>query len=87
MITPQTIIRHELIGLRAEVKQAKNKAAIGIRGVITDETQNTLEVEGKKVFKAGSEFQVELPNKVKVLVAGDNLKMRPWERIKKRRNG
>lgn len=83
MINLQNLARHELIGLKAKVVEAKNKAAVGINGMITDETQKTLEIDGKKVFKAGSLFEFQL-NGDKVKVDGDEISGRPWERIKKK---
>jgi len=87
MINAQNITRHELIGLRAEVIKARNKSAVGIRGTIVDETKSTLEIDGKKVFKSGSVFKLTLPNKTKVEIEGEKIEARPWERIKKKRNG
>lgn len=88
MIMPQNVARHELIGLSARVIRSGNPSAEGICGVITDETQNTLEIGGKTVFKGGAVFEITLPSKVKVKLDGDKICARPWERIKKgKKNG
>ncbi len=87
MITEENVARHELIGLMAEVVEARNKSAVGIHGLIIDETKNILEIEGKRVFKAGSLFRLTLPDKTQVKIEGEKIEGRPWERIKKKRNG
>ncbi|MBP2200918.1 ribonuclease P protein subunit POP4 [Methanococcus voltae] len=43
------ILRHELIGLSVEVIQCNNKQLIGKKGVVVDETRNTLTIESKVV--------------------------------------
>ncbi|XRO76806.1 ribonuclease P protein component 1 [Methanocaldococcus sp. 10A] len=88
MITPHNILRHELIGLRVEIVDAKNKAMIGIKGRVVDETRNTLVIEkenGKEVTipKDIAVFLFEL-NGCKVKVDGRLLIGRPEERLKKK---
>ncbi|XRP97545.1 ribonuclease P protein component 1 [Methanocaldococcus sp. 16A] len=88
MITPYNILRHELIGLRVEIVDAKNKAMIGIKGRVVDETRNTLVIEkenGKEVTipKDIAVFLFEL-NECKVKVDGRLLIGRPEERLKKK---
>lgn len=88
MITPNNVVRHELIGLHAEVVQAKNSANVGIRGKIVDESYKTIVVETKKgdkrIFKDAVTLQLELPGRKKVEVAGKLLVARPWDRLKKK---
>lgn len=86
MITSLNIARHELIGLRAKVVSASNKSVAGISGTVADETKNTLEIDGKRVFKAGSVFELTLPDKSQIEIAGEKIEGRPWERIKKGKN-
>ena len=42
------VARHELIGLEAEVHDAKNKSLKGIKGKVTDETKNTITIKTSK---------------------------------------
>ncbi len=88
MITPSNIVRHEIIGLRAKVVQAKNAANIGIAGKIVDESYKTITIETKKVekrvFKDAITLEVELPDGKKVEIEGNLLVARPWDRIKKK---
>jgi len=87
-ITPKNIIRHELIGLKARVVEAKNPANVGIAGKIVNETYKTLVMESKgeekRVFKEHITLILQLPDKTKVEVNGKLLVARPWDRIKKK---
>ena len=86
-ITPQNILKHELIGLLVEVTDAKNKKNIGICGKVIDETQKTIIVlskhKKKRVFKALTTLCFTLPDGKKVEVKGKLLLHRPWERLKR----
>jgi len=42
MISPQNVLRHELIGLDVLVVRASNPGHAGVSGRVTDETRNTL---------------------------------------------
>ncbi|AKG39102.1 MAG: ribonuclease P protein component 1 [Infirmifilum sp.] len=86
-ITPRNILRHELIGLQVEVVEASNPSLIGIKGLVLDETKNTLligEPGGKKrkVIKHQAYFLFELPDGTRVMVDGRYLVGRPAERLK-----
>ncbi|WP_457613927.1 ribonuclease P protein component 1 [Methanocaldococcus sp.] len=88
MITPHNILRHELIGLKVEIVEAKNKAMIGIKGRVVDETRNTLVIEkedGREVIipKDIAVFLFQLKG-CKVKVDGRLLIGRPEERLKKK---
>ena len=87
-ITPTNLVRHELIGLNAEVTDAKNKSSIGLKGKIVDETYKTLVLENnkgeKRVFKENTTLKIILPDKRKVAFEGTLLVARPWDRIKKK---
>jgi len=87
MINKQNLKQHELIGLHVEVIDAQNKASIGLQGKVVDETQKTLVICDastlfKTVFKRGSVFEFRLPDE-KVVVKGDEIAFRPWERVNK----
>jgi ribonuclease P protein subunit POP4 len=87
-ITPNNLVRHELIGLRAKVVSAKNPKNEGIEGRVVDETYKTLVIEHKgiekTVFKGSVMIIFTLPDKQKVEVEGELLVARPWDRIKKK---
>ena len=86
--TPQNILQHELIGLKAKVAWSRNPCQIGLEGIIIDETMNTITlrtVRGPKmVLKEHVRLLLELPGGVKILVEGAELKGRPEDRLKKR---
>ena len=81
-ITPSNVVRHELIGLTAEVVKSRNGA--GLKGKIVDESYKTLVIAGKRVFKDAVTITLTLPSKQKVEVDGQILVARPWDRIKKK---
>jgi ribonuclease P protein subunit POP4 len=86
-INPKEIIRYELIGLKVEIAESKNKSLIGIKGKIIDETKNLITIEmDNKITKKIIKDQVTLNLKLKdhtVQVKGQLLVGRPEERIKK----
>ncbi len=89
MITPENIVRHELIGLRIEVADSKNSKSAGIKGKVIDETRNTLKIEkedGKEatLIKEDCVFLFTLPDRRRVRVEGEVIVARPEDRIKKR---
>lgn len=85
MITPRNLIRHELIGLGVEVVNSTNKSCVGIKGIVVNETKNTLEIKTqrgcKKVQKKGTSFVFRLQKK-SVKVDGSLIVARPEDRIK-----
>lgn len=85
-MNPRNIIRHELIGLEAEIVKAKNPSLVGIKGKIIDETRNTIIIrQGKKmkrILKEHAVFNIRVENKI-VQLDGKLLVGRPEERIKK----
>lgn len=88
MITPQNLVRHELIGLQAKVVQSPHPSFQGLEGRVVDETRNTLTLEvcGKEkvVPKEGPVFSFTLPSGKQVRVEGMVLVGRPEDRIKKK---
>jgi len=86
MITPQNILRHELIGLDVQVTKALNPLSKNIKGEVIDETQQTILIRtknsDKKLLKRLATFEFDL-KKARVEVQGSELIGRPWERIKK----
>jgi len=87
-ITPQNLVRHELMGLDVEVKKSSNKSQIGLIGKVVGETYSTLKIESKKgekvIPKDIAIFIFTLPNGTKVQVDGKILIGRPEDRIKKK---
>jgi len=85
---PENILQHEIIGLRAEVFWSRNPCQVGIRGLVVDETMNTVTLRtergDKKIIKDQVKLLLELPDGLKVLVDGRELRGRPEERLKKR---
>ncbi|MBP2133163.1 ribonuclease P protein subunit POP4 [Methanomicrobium sp. W14] len=88
MITPRNVLRHELIGLKAEVFSSTNPFQAGISGTVVDETKNMLVIRSerglKKVQKKGAVFDIELPDETQVRVDGSVLIMQPEKRISMR---
>ena len=72
-LTPETLTRHELNGLRVEVVDAANPDLVGIAGRVVVETMQTLHVdvseasdEGTRVLqvpKRGATLQFEIPSR------------------------
>lgn len=87
-ITPQNLVRHELIGLKVRIEQSKNKSQVGLKGKVVDETYKVLRIETKTGEKAIPKditvFIFTLPNGTKVQVDGKVLIGRPEDRIKKK---
>ncbi|MEM5830809.1 MAG: ribonuclease P protein subunit [Candidatus Aenigmatarchaeota archaeon] len=83
------LVRHELIGLKVKILDSKNKSLKKIKGIVVDETYNTIIIEKKNkkrkvVPKKSTIFLFELNNNKKVKVLGDILIGRPEDRIKKK---
>ncbi|NYT04970.1 MAG: ribonuclease P protein component 1 [Methanomicrobiales archaeon] len=88
MITPQNVLRHELIGLYARVASAPNPSHEGRAGIITDESRNMLVLATpcgiKKIPKRYALFDLCLPDDTRVRVDGSVLVMQPEKRISMR---
>jgi len=82
-VTPRTLLKHELIGLDAEVVESTNKSLIGIKGKVMMETKNTLTIGSKMVPKKGSVFVFAVKGS-RIKVDGEKLIARPEERIRKK---
>lgn len=90
MITPQNILKHELIGLKVRIIEATHRGYL-MEGTIIDETRNTLTIRKgkeettKKIPKDCVKLEVLLPDgKEKVRIDGRLLLGRPEDRIKKK---
>ena len=86
-VTADNITRHELIGLDAKISGASNKSQNGIKGLITEETRNTLTISlGKKeriLVKDEASIIFNLGD-TSVEVEGKTLIGRPEDRVKKK---
>ena len=65
-LTPETLTRHELNGLRVEVVDAANPDLVGIAGRVVVETMGTLHLDDgsrvRQVPKEGATFEFALPS-------------------------
>ena len=79
--------KHELIGRSVAVVRSTDPSLVGIRGLVIDETRNTLVVEAagreKRVPKHGARFRFDVQGGVEV--DGDEILFRPEDRVKKAR--
>lgn len=86
-IKRENLLQHELIGLEAEVVESTDLTKIGKRGIIMNETRNTIELkengEIKTLPKKEITLSIVLPEGEEVKVEGRKLLARPEERIKK----
>jgi ribonuclease P protein subunit POP4 len=85
MITPQNVLRHELIGLDVLVSGAANPLHRGLSGHVIDETKNLLMLETsqgvKRIPKMHSRFQLHLPGSELVEIDGSVMVLAPEKRI------
>jgi len=85
MISPQNVLRHEMIGLDILVVGAQNPLHRGLYGRIVDETRNLLILETslgiKRIPKQGSRFQVRLCSGELVEIDGSVMILAPEKRI------
>jgi len=89
MITPQNIVRHELIGLQVKVAHSSNQEIIGKEGKVVNETKNTITLEDgagneKIIPKETTTFHFKLRNGSIVEINGKIIVSRPEDRIKKK---
>ncbi len=86
-VSADNIARHELIGLEARISGASNSNQRKIKGLIIEETRNTLTFgQGKKertVAKGEASFIFNLDGTL-VEVEGKTLIGRPEDRVKKK---
>jgi ribonuclease P protein subunit POP4 len=89
MITPQNVIRHELVGLQVKVAHSSHRESIGIEGRVVNETKNTITLEDgagneKTIPKGSATFLFKLPDGSIVEINGKIIVSRPENRIKKK---
>ena len=85
-VTPQNILRHELIGLNVKIAAARDPNMRGIKGKIINESRNMLTIVdgGRKrlIPKAIATFRFKLKDGTLVDVDGARLVARPENRLK-----
>ena len=88
-LNKNNIFYHELIGLFVEVLSHSDPTLVGRRGLIVDETLNTIVIVDSKsrklvrIPKHYGVFQFFLPSNVWVTIDGTLLYGRPEDRLKK----
>jgi len=84
-ITPENIFGHELIGLETRVSRSSDTSRENLKGIVVDETKNTLVIESKGIEKIvpknEAEFEFKL-GKEKVKVDGKKILYKPEQRVK-----
>ena len=87
-LTPESLARHELIGLFAQVELSSDPGLAGLSGQVVDETRNTFLLETKRTVlripKSNTSLIFTLPDGQKVRIAGSILISQPENRISKR---
>jgi len=87
-LNPESLARHELIGLEVRVAASSNPSQIGLSGQVVDETRNTFLLETKakvlRFAKKNTNLIFTLPDEQKVRVYGSILISQPENRISKR---
>jgi ribonuclease P protein subunit POP4 len=87
-LNPESLVRHELIGLKMLVETSSNRSQIGLSGQVVDETRNTflLEMKAKvlRLAKRNTSLIFTLPEGQNVRVYGSILISQPENRISKR---
>ena len=87
-LNPESLARHELIGLDVLVESSSDPGIVGLRAQVVDETRNTflLETERKvvRIPKKNTSLIFLLSNGQRVRVAGSILISQPEYRISKR---
>ena len=85
-ISASNVLGHELIGLKALVKNSTDESKIGLKGRIVMETRNTISIEtnaGEKIIpKAEAILALELPDGTVAEVDGRKIIARPEDRTK-----
>ena len=87
-LSPESLARHELIGLEVRVVTSSNSSQIGLKAQVVDETRNTFLLETKakvlRLAKRNTNLIFTLPDGQNVRVYGSILISKPENRISKR---
>tara|TARA_Y100000310_G_C20556192_1_gene750622 strand:- start:115 stop:414 length:300 start_codon:yes stop_codon:yes gene_type:complete len=86
-ITRENILTHEIIGLPMEIVNSTDANKVGVKGMIVDETKNTIVLDtlsGEKVLpKQETVLSITL-GKETIVVDGKAIQFRPEDRTKKK---
>ena len=89
-ITPQNIVKHELVGLTTHVIESKDPNHVCRKGVILGESKEIIQISTEQgtiaVPKDICVFDMTLPDNTVVRIDGGLLMGRPEDRMKKRLN-
>ena len=84
MITPDNILQHEFIGLKAEISHSANSSLIGLNGTITNETKSMIQLDTEKgikmIPKSINTWKFNLNNQ-NITVDGSKIQKRPFDRL------
>lgn len=85
MITPENLLSHELVGLRATILCASQPTLVGLSGIIIFETKNMITIKVKSGSKRVSKLvarkiKLHLPGNV-CFINGASLIGRPEDRV------
>ena len=84
MITAETILRHEFIGLETQIVKSSNSEVIGLNGTIINETKSMFTINTqkgiKKIPKLTNEWKFSIQGEEST-VNGSKIAKRPFERI------
>ncbi len=87
MITPESLVQHELVGLHLHIVESTDPTCICRAGTVLNESRNMLYIRTPenpiRVPKNQNVFDIELPNNKIVRVDGRLLEGRPEQRLKK----
>ena len=87
-LNPESLARHELIGLDVLVECSSDPGIVGLRAQVVDETRNTFLLETKakvlRLAKRNTSLIFTLPDGQNVRVYGSILISQPENRISKR---
>jgi ribonuclease P protein subunit POP4 len=87
-LTPESLARHELIGLHVLVAESRDPGQTGLSAQVVDETRNTFLLETKagvlRLAKKNTSLIFTLPDGQNVRVSGSILISNPENRISKR---
>ncbi|MHA2395330.1 MAG: ribonuclease P protein component 1 [Candidatus Thorarchaeota archaeon] len=89
-LTPQNIVKHELVGLSTHIVESKDPNHVCRKGVILGESKEMIQLSTEtgtvSVPKGICVFDMTLPDDTVVRINGGLLRGRPEDRMKKRLN-
>ncbi|MHA1950990.1 MAG: ribonuclease P protein component 1 [Candidatus Thorarchaeota archaeon] len=89
-ITPQNLVKHELVGLSTHIVESKDPNHVSTKGTILGESRELIKIDTGKGTIAVSKnicvFDITLPDGTVVRIDGGLLRGRPEDRMKKRLN-